>query len=676
MKPSNSSGLAGAFTALLADGAAQDPRTARERLAQLVELVRPRWNEGSSGAEPRMRTLLDRMRDEPWIADTLRKLLHTVLLSTSHRSLYAESGVIDNEGLVGGLVRRTMSSLLPPAIEDGFLRDALLQVFDDPDDHEWLESLSRADWDELFERLELDGPTAEPLARHIRGELFAALRLVSVRLAAFGSDPTLVRYLPALAKHESPFLAQEDEVQDLVVRLGGPPPRAPDDRHLDVLIEQCHTCIAQVRKRSHEAGVDVNLVFMLARIEQLAERLIALRDLLDPPPGTTAEEQRGQRISFFTKLVRSESRRHSLGDLFSGTFELIARRVTEHASKSGEHYVSSSREQFFRMYRAASGAGLIVAAMALNKILLGRLDMPLVWAAIAFSLNYGMGFVIIHVLGFTIATKQPAMTAATLAATLDPNDRREDRVEALTELAAEVSRTQWISIAGNVSVGFVTAIAIALAVGALGVEPVSVEKGDQLLHELHPFRSLALLHAAIAGVYLFLSGLISGYFDNLSLYHRVPDRLRRVRWMRRLLGATRVQKVAGYVEHNLGALVGNFLFGCMLGSTGTIGKLLGLPIDIRHVSFAAANLGYGIEASNFQVLWTVVVNSAFGVACIGLVNLLVSFALALRVALRSRGIDASQTRGLFTSVARRFMIGPREFFLPPRTPRAKPPDAR
>ena len=37
-------------------------------------------------------------------------------------------------------------------------------------------------------------------------------------------------------------------------------------------------------------------------------------------------------------------------------------------------------------------------------------------------------------------------------------------------------------------------------------------------------------------------------------------------------------------EHNLGALAGNFLFGCMLGSTPIIGSLLGMPLA-----------GYGFE---------------------------------------------------------------------------------
>jgi site-specific recombinase len=200
----------------------------------------------------------------------------------------------------------------------------------------------------------------------------------------------------------------------------------------------------------------------------------------------------------------------------------------------------------------------------------------------------------------------------------------------------------------------------------LGWEPVDPAKAAHLLHDLHPLRGLALLHAAIAGVYLFLSGLISGFYDNQSLYHRIPERLRRVRWMRRLLGEERLARVAAYVGDNMGALMGNFLFGCMLGCTPVVGELLGLPLDIRHVAFASANLAYGLQAQGFAVgAWAIAV-SALGVLLIGLVNLTVSFSLAMRVALRSRGIMPEQTRGLTARVLRRFIASPREFIWVPR----------
>ncbi len=653
------------FDAPFASPLPSSPADARARLTGLVELLRPNWNEDNDEATAKVQALNEHLRTHPEHAAALSSMVGTLLADSSQRSLYAESGILEDERLIGGLFRRVANRLLPPAIDEGFLRDVLEQLFEDGD-FDWVSQVPREAWLELLEHVAIDSAGFEPARRQCRSELLEALRLVSLRLAGLGTDPTLVRYLPALAKHESPFVTQAEEVREFIDGEPGDEARELAGRHMLVLLEQCLDYVERVRHRSREAGVDVRLVFLLQRIEQLVARLRVLREVVAPAPERSPAEQRAQVLAFALSLVEAQTRSNSLKELFSGALELVARRVTEHASRSGEHYISATRSQFLAMYRAASGAGLIIAFMALNKILLSKLALPPVWAAVAYSLNYGLGFVLIHILGLTIATKQPAMTAATLAATIDETTDRETRLDALTRIAAEVSRTQWISIAGNVSIGFVVALAISAACAAFGVDPVGHDKADHLLHELHPLRSLALLHAAIAGVYLFLSGLISGYYDNQALYHRVPERLTRVRWLRRLLGTQRLAALAGYVEHNLGALVGNFLFGCMLGSTGVVGQLLGLPLDIRHVAFAASNLAYGLAGLDFQVLWTAAVNSAFGVLCIGGVNLIVSFTLALKVALRSRGLDGAETRSLLRSVGARLLISPREFFWPPR----------
>mgnify|MGYP001502789928 CR=1 FL=1 len=654
-----------AFDAPFAAPLPTTPREARERLTKLVALLRPSWSEEHQAAVLQVRALNQHLRARPEHATALSAMLTTLLSASSQRSLYAESGILEDERLIGALFRRVANRLLPPAIDEGFLRDALEEVFDD-NDFAWLSAVPSEAWVELLNTLAIDSAAFEPARRQCLSELLEAMRLVSLRLAALGTDPTLVRYLPALAKHESPFVTQAEEVREFIDGEPGAESRELAKRHMLVLLEQCLDYVERVRRRSREAGVDVRLIFKLRRIEQFVARMRQLREIAAPPTDSPLAEQRARMVEFALSLIDAQARRNSIRELFSGTVELVARRVTEHASRSGEHYISANRSQFLAMYRAASGAGLIIAFMALNKILLSKLALPLVWAAVAYSLNYGLGFVLIHILGLTIATKQPAMTAATLASTVDAATDRETRLNALTRIAAEVSRTQWISIAGNVSVGFIVALAVALACSAFGVEPVGLDKGDHLLHELDPLRSLALLHAAIAGVYLFLSGLISGYYDNQALYHRVPERLTRVRWLRRILGERYLKGLANYVEHNLGALVGNFLFGCMLGSTAIFGQLLGLPLDIRHVAFAAANLAYGLEALDFGVLWTVIVNCAFGVVCIGAVNLIVSFTLALKVALRSRGLDGAETRSLLRSVGARLLIAPREFFWPPR----------
>jgi len=93
--------------------------------------------------------------------------------------------------------------------------------------------------------------------------------------------------------------------------------------------------------------------------------------------------------------------------------------------------------------------------------------------------------------------------------------------------------------------------------------------------------------------------------------------------------------------------------------------LLGLPLDIRHVAFAAANFAYGLVGLQFDVTPATIVVTLAGVLLVGLVNLAVSFSLALKVALRSRGITPGQTAGLWGRVLRRFLDRPRDFFWPP-----------
>ena len=112
--------------------------------------------------------------------------------------------------------------------------------------------------------------------------------------------------------------------------------------------------------------------------------------------------------------------------------------------------------------------------------------------------------------------------------------------------------------------------------------------------------------------------------------------------------------------------MGNFLFGCMLGSTGVIGTILGLPLDILHIAFSSANLGYAVVVFGFALPLQALLWAAFGVALIGLTNLAVSFALALRTALNARGMRFEHWGDLLAAIWRRFRQAPRSFLLPPR----------
>ena len=89
-------------------------------------------------------------------------------------------------------------------------------------------------------------------------------------------------------------------------------------------------------------------------------------------------------------------------------------------------------------------------------------------------------------------------------------------------------------------------------------------------------------------------------------------------------------RFADYISKHYGALWGNFFFGVMLGLTAYVGYLVSLPLDIRHVAFSVSNVGY-----SSVVIWPgiwIFLEFVFFALLIGVINLAVSFFLALNVA--------------------------------------------
>lgn len=638
-----------------------------ETLAALVALLRPRRADAPESAILALRALAFQLGQRDDHRRALRDYLAGVVGSRRMVPLFSDSGILSNEGLWSALRNRLGAKLLPAEYRDEYLKDVLGRVFDHPDDYRWVSAVPDAVWLDLWQALRFDESDHGAAARHGRLELVEAAQVLSYRISAIGLEPELVRNHPAIERFESPFLTQSVELRDYLEHykqgLVNGEPVAQDDKHVRVLLDQCELILARLRKTVMREGVSVSLTYLMVRMAQHIARLRQLLDLLDPAEASMLPQRA---VAMLKALVEAENRSTSVRDLFATNTDLLALQVIEHAGRTGEHYIAGSHAEWRQMARSAAGAGFVVGFMGIIKILLAKLKLAPLIEAFAFSMNYSLGFMLVHVLHFTIATKQPAMTAARIAASMERHGER-DALDGLAELIESVVRTQFIAIVGNVLVAIPTALAIALiSRHVLGLQWVDADKAQHLLHDLDPIHSLAIPHAAIAGVCLFLAGLISGYYDNLAVYNRIPARLKQLRWPHRLLGEVRWSAVCAYVENNLGALAGNFFFGIMLGSMGTLGFLLGLPIDIRHITFSSANLAYAAVALDFQLPWQTWLLSIVGIVGIGLTNLLVSFSLALMVALRSRRTTFGKSRALLGKLMHRFVAAPRSFFVAPR----------
>ena len=636
-------------------------------LTALFDSLRPQQAQDHQVAINNLRALAFLLEQNSGYRQALRQQLNTLMGKSLQVQLYTDTGILSNEPLWSALRRRIGERLLPIRPRPELLKDILGLIFHRRDDHIWLEGIPYQVWADVFNSLHLDAPYHAD--NYTLMQRLEAIHVLSCRIATIGLEPELVQNAPGMERFESPFVRQNVETLQFVecYRQAVIDDAALDDDHqqIMVLLAQCTSMIGKIRKHALKYGVSVSLTYHLLRLEQHIERMQTLLELVNPLPSA---DQGPARLQLFLELVRAENRKHSLRDVFRRNTELLALQVTEHASHTGEHYIAETRHDWNAMFRAAAGAGLIIGAMALLKMLIAAAHLPPLIEALAFGLNYGLGFVVIHLVHCTIATKQPAMTAAAIATVLPPlGSRNAEAYGALAGLIVKVIRTQFIAIVGNVLLTMSMAFALSwLWKVEFGEHLVDLEKMGHLLHDLEPLAGLGLPHAAIAGVWLFVAGLISGYYDNKALYNRIPERIAAHPLLNRLIGEQRSRSLGQYIERNLGALAGNFYFGMMLGLTGFIGFLLGLPLDIRHITFSSAYLAFATVASDFSLSWQVMLWGFIGVAVIGITNLVVSFALALWVALRSRGRLLADLRPLLGLVGQRFLHRPGDFLVPPR----------
>jgi len=647
-------------------------RALLEGLRKLVRQLRPSRVKRVEGAIERLQLLTAMLREDAKRRAALSAALMQMLEEKQFLQLFTDAGILPDQGFFTGLWERLTFSLLPEERHPEQMRDTLAQIFDDPRDYLWIEAIDDECWIALLDALSFRIGGVEATAQqrqrmHMHTQMLEALQVLSYRVASLGLSPELVRAYPAIERYESPFMAQSAELRDFLEerKRAYLEHHAPtlDDKQLQVLLDQCDQIVRKIWKQSAEQGTSVSLTAITLRLSQSIDRLKSLLSLIEDRP---AHELNVGRVRLFKRLVRAENRRNSVKEHWSQHLELLASRVTHHASKTGEHYITSTRAEYWSMFKSSMGAGFIVAFMALNKFWLGLEVRPPLVQATLFSLNYGLGFVLIYLLHFTIATKQPAMTASHIAQSLDQSADDRDRLDGLAELCVRTARSQFVAVVGNVVVAFIIAVLVGTAIVVNTGGPLMTSaKAEHLLGDASPWASPAIFHAAIAGVCLFLAGLIAGYYDNKAVYARVPQRLQQVRWLSRLLGQERCARFAHYVGANLGGICGNFFLGCMLGSVGTIGLMLGLPLDIRHITFATANVAYGLVGAGFEIPRGMWLEVALGILAIGTTNLLVSFSLALYVALRAQRVRFNETGRLLRKLVHRFLRTPGEFFFPP-----------
>ena len=597
------------------------------------------------------------LKNDKELGCSVSKLLCGWLCDLRLYPLFISSGILTRGGFGQEMKTRIYERFNPSFKDINDLRDIFYLLFSDKNDARWIDAVPLKTWRGVFGVLTryTEQKDRERLKNHIESEGLFAIEMLSIWIAAEDMDPELMRMEPSLLNADSPFVALHHEVVDwLQARRQS---TVFDDSHLQVMFSQCKNLVERLQKRGAVVGSSLNTAYLLERLSQTLERLETLMAIF------VSNRYLPRRILLLTGcFARAAAEKHSITRLWKQSSRLISRSITQNAGDHGEHYITRDKKEFWAMFYSAAGGGVLIALMALFKIYLGSIIDDKVWKGVAEGLNYGLGFMVIFMLHFTVATKQPAMTAARFAEAVEKTPQGKTVNMKLAQLLVDVFRSQSIAVLGNVLIAMGLAALIAFGYQYKTGEPLM--NADQIAYQLHSIDPFAgtLWFAAIAGVWLFCSGIISGYFDNRSNYLNMRMRLTQHPLLKKLMSEKSRVKFANYMHENYGSLIGNLCFGMLLGITGVVGYLTHLPLDIRHVAFSSANVGY--IAVSGQFTYSLLLQCIGFVLLIGLVNLIVSFSLTLWVALRSLNAEIESWWPIWHEVCQIVKKRPLSLFLP------------
>lgn len=597
--------------------------------------------------------------------------IHQILNKKNSDNILTDAGILQDTDFFYEVKKRIFAKILPYQAPKKSLQYVLNQIFYNDSDPIWINKIPKKELEELFDLLDFTSIYNSTEENSPLYEVLQAMNLLSQRSSGRALESEVLKMVPEYDKLESPFGAFEKElaaIQNTIKQKETDFYITSADinyRQLLVLYKQCNEFVENAFHNSSKYGISLRVNQNLLRIKQQLYRLGVLLPLLVIDK---AEEKKTKSIELAIKLIKYNCQKTNVRKLINESTQLLSYEITQHSAKTGEHYITESKTEYFKMLYAALGGGLIVGFLCIFKLLLSKVETSDFGYAFFYSLNYSFGFIVIYLLGFTLATKQPAMTAAALITALEDGLKKQgndnEKHKSFAKLFARLFRSQFIAFVGNVVMAFPIALLGIWLIDLATDNNIATLKSKTFIQDLNPIGSLLLFHAAIAGFFLFLSGIISGSIANRDKHFDVKYRIEEHPWLKMTFGKDRTKRFANWHNKKWAGLISNLWFGVFLGSTASVGVFLGLNLDIRHITFASGNLALALYGAHFQVENTVLFLGIFGVGMIGLVNFLVSFGLSLGLAFRSRNIPLSELRPIITSIKQRFFKKPMSFFFP------------
>lgn len=601
------------------------------------------------------------------------KLVRGVLSQMQATLVFSDVGLPQEPGFWREAAARFSESILPRPPNLRLLSELLARILPAVEDARWLLRVPRALFEQFLTLLH-DGERRGDWSG-LRRSIFEAVTVLSVRICALGLANDVRERLPEMTLDELPFLRLQRVCEGLLSRAALPASSVSGNPlggsggsgnivEAFVFIQDCRQAVQQVLSHLEDYGVSVDLVYRLELINAMLGRLEELLGLLFSRQAHGSAHEAGH---FIAELILSRVQRRSIRALFQQSTHQLARKIVERTGKSGEKYISETPSEWRHILWAGTGAGVLTLGTAVLKFFFSAWKLPAFFAGFVASLNYSLSFVIIQLCHFTLATKQPSMTAAALASAIRGRVE-EDDLERLVDMIQRITRSQVAAALGNV--GAVIPAAIAFDVfwrWRTGHSFLTEHDAEHTIESLQPLRSLPF--AALTGIYLWLASVAAGWLENWAVYNHLPEAVAGSRRLRRLFGRRITSWLGRAISYHTSGIGGVVALGFFLGMSPVIGQFFGIPSEVRHVTLSSGALALAGSHTVATLGGKALLSHHFVFAGIGIVLILilnfgVSFAMAMWVALRARNVQRKDYMALLRTMLRRFVKSPLAFFVP------------
>jgi site-specific recombinase len=630
-----------------------------EWLRRLVNWIRVDAGDGGSVQSTRLKYILQVLDRNAGSREKVSECLRSLLRDTRALELFMHVGVPNQQGFIGEFIERLTVRLLPQAPDNLSLEFIFSETFRHESDAEWIEKMDPAVFRAWLELFQPPKGTLGSERTKIRRDIQDALFLLTHSVRSIGLSRIVRRRVAETDFRKSPFFHLTADAEALI-EAPDHATRERDFAELGRTLDRCFSSLEEVYAHYRAHGASIELVYQTERLKMLMKRCRTLGKLL------ASDEQDLPFIQdFFSLLVRENVRARKLSKLLADNLALVCQKIVETNAETGEHYITRDREDLFKILKKSWGGGAVTGLTTLVKYMLAHLSMAPFFSGIFAVANYFVSFLALQFLGYTLATKQPAMTATVLAAKIEESG---DTVSPLIDEIVHLVRSQLAAVVGNLSM----VVPVVLLIDFLYTLSFGSHLTDAV-HAHHSIESFSILgptpiYAAGTGVLLWLSSVFAGWFGNWFVFRGLPSAIEHNARLKFVLGPLRAHRLGEFLEHNVPGIAANLSLAILLGMTPQFAAFFGFPFDVRHVTLSSGTLAASVSAIGPHILqeWSFWL-AVSGILSMGVLNLAVSFALALTVAIWAKKVSSPKRGVIYRALLSKFLQQPWIFLFPARS---------